>query len=600
MNGDTTNSNSTDANKKVQSGVVAITPEFGDPVEEPVNLATTDNVFYGFYGYGRYEESPEKRADIRKLAPIILKLEASALPQPTLEAQWEIAKKRGFSNDRHDYGKETMCGITIKTYRDYKERKGLPEPTIDDLKNISLNEWLEILRYYWDEVKADQIQNQSIANLCVDSVWLCNRSKIIKRIQIALNVTDDGTVGPNTLAAINNANQHELFERLVEIRKNYHEEKIKNDKSQEPNRKGWMNRLAEFKFEEGRPLKSHKGYDYEIAKRKVIAVASGKIVQVRIGPRSITCYTKNEKNKDKEGKIIYEYLKDEKPFKCKLLEKIKDNDFSEEVCVNCLGKSKYQNNPWHTIRSACYGVQLWIKLDGNPVRYAFYAHLSKLPQNIIEPTLKYLKDTTAKFEDKDFEGENDNRIVKKGDPVGMSGRTGLAFDVSPEHLHFECREGNLETGSQISPNNIVHTKFYIKKGNESVFDDEDETKKWSEISSTLHEKWKSIRDNIRKYKIVPKAESVVPIQDFQFMEKEQFTLAKKATRTMDVSIDPYQIIRKSGEKEEPFQIKEETIIENNNETCDNLADRMPWRNDLSESCQCLPNNQKKQMSWQSK
>lgn len=54
-------------------------------------------------------------ADVKKLAPFILK--------------WE----GGFVNDPDDLGGATNMGITIATYRVYRKRKGLPEPTVDDL-----------------------------------------------------------------------------------------------------------------------------------------------------------------------------------------------------------------------------------------------------------------------------------------------------------------------------------------------------------------------------------------------------------------------------------------------------------------------------------
>lgn len=80
-------------------------------------------------------------ADVKKLAPFILK--------------WE----GGFVNDPDDLGGATNMGITIATYRVYRKRKGLPEPTVDDLKHLSNDEWIDVLKsLYWDKWKADQIK----------------------------------------------------------------------------------------------------------------------------------------------------------------------------------------------------------------------------------------------------------------------------------------------------------------------------------------------------------------------------------------------------------------------------------------------------------
>ena len=93
-------------------------------------------------------------ADVRQLAPFILK--------------WE----GGFVNDPDDLGGATNMGVTIGTYTEYCKKKGRPTPMVEDLKDLSNEEWTDILKsLYWDRWKADQIQNQSIANILVDWVW---------------------------------------------------------------------------------------------------------------------------------------------------------------------------------------------------------------------------------------------------------------------------------------------------------------------------------------------------------------------------------------------------------------------------------------------
>lgn len=190
-------------------------------------------------------------AEIKRLAPILLKWEAGALPQATLEAQWAIARQKGFSNDPDDSGGATMCGVTMATYTRYCKTKGKPAPSVAQLKSITLAEWLEILRTrYWDKMQADRIHNQSIANLCVDNVWMSGTG-YIGQIQSVLHVTTDGIVGDGTLAAINGAVQRDLFNRLVERRRAFYANICMSRNSNRKNLTGWMRRLMDFKFEEG-------------------------------------------------------------------------------------------------------------------------------------------------------------------------------------------------------------------------------------------------------------------------------------------------------------------------------------------------------------
>lgn len=172
-------------------------------------------------------------ADVRKLKPFILK--------------WE----GGFVDDPADLGGATNKGVTIGTYKEYRKKKGLPEPTVEDLKKLSDDEWTDILKtYYWDRWKADQIQNQSIANILVDWVWASGVHGI-KIPQGILEVSADGIAGKNTIAAINAYQpQAELFGRIKQARYDFIDRICEKRTANNKFRNGWRNRIKDFKFEE--------------------------------------------------------------------------------------------------------------------------------------------------------------------------------------------------------------------------------------------------------------------------------------------------------------------------------------------------------------
>ena len=163
-----------------------------------------------------------------------------------------------------------MVGIILETYKAYCKSKGKRTPTINDLKEMPYEEWFEIFKTrFWDKMLADQINNQSIANLCVNTVWGTGPG-YIKIIQCVLGVKQDGVVGPITLAAINNyPSQKILFEKLWLRRKKFFEDIVESSvKAYERKRgrkaterellkytkkrflKGWLNRLNDFQFSE--------------------------------------------------------------------------------------------------------------------------------------------------------------------------------------------------------------------------------------------------------------------------------------------------------------------------------------------------------------
>lgn len=159
--------------------------------------------------------------------------------------QWE----GGFVNDPDDLGGATNKGITIGAFTEYKKRKGQKAPTVDDLKNISDSEWHNIFKsLYWDRWKADEIKNQSVANILVDWVW-ASGSHGIKRPQRLLGVKADGIVGKQTIAALNAMDAATLFKMIKDDRAKFVDEICKARPKNEKYRKGWMNRINAIRYE---------------------------------------------------------------------------------------------------------------------------------------------------------------------------------------------------------------------------------------------------------------------------------------------------------------------------------------------------------------
>lgn len=156
-----------------------------------------------------------------------------------LEQQWEIARKKGWSDDPDDPGGKTMIDVTLETYKSYCRRKGYPVPTADRLRNIPFDQWQEILKtMYWDKMRADDIISQGIANMTVDWLWASGAARI-KNIQKLVKVTPDGIAGPKTISAINAANPTVLFAALYKEREQFY----KKCSGWWKYGKGWMRRL---------------------------------------------------------------------------------------------------------------------------------------------------------------------------------------------------------------------------------------------------------------------------------------------------------------------------------------------------------------------
>ena len=171
-------------------------------------------------------------ADVRKLAPFILK--------------WE----GGFVNDPDDLGGATNMGVTIGAWKSCGyDKDGDGDIDVDDLHLLTHEDVVNrVLKpHYWDRWKADEIKSQSVANILVDWVW-ASGTHGIKIPQRLLGVTVDGIVGPKTIAAVNAKNPRELFDMIKIARFDFIEDICRKRPTNNKFKRGWMNRINDISY----------------------------------------------------------------------------------------------------------------------------------------------------------------------------------------------------------------------------------------------------------------------------------------------------------------------------------------------------------------
>jgi len=104
-----------------------------------------------------------------------------------------LGNEGGYSNNPADPGGETMYGVTSRVARSYGY--------MGDMRNLPFATAIDIYRSnYWAPIKADQLPD-ALRFHVFDAAVNSGPSQAVKWLQRAAGVSQDGVMGPMTLAA---------------------------------------------------------------------------------------------------------------------------------------------------------------------------------------------------------------------------------------------------------------------------------------------------------------------------------------------------------------------------------------------------------------
>ncbi|MCL4456172.1 MAG: hypothetical protein M1406_02000 [Nitrospirae bacterium] len=151
----------------------------------------------------------------------------------------------GYSNHKNDRGGETNYGITQNTFKKAKEL-GIISESIESVKDITQDDAKKIYRQmYWDKINGDALPTDLSIALS-DTAVNMGVGASVKMLQKILGVQQDGVLGSETLAAINNYNGN-LLDAYLDAREAKYYGIVERDSRQGVFLKGWLSRVSSLR-----------------------------------------------------------------------------------------------------------------------------------------------------------------------------------------------------------------------------------------------------------------------------------------------------------------------------------------------------------------
>lgn len=124
--------------------------------------------------------------------------------------------------------------------------------SVDEIKAITQGYAVSLYKtHFWDRVLGDQIENQDVANVVFDA-YVLHSSWGVKLAQIVLNqaweagLTEDGIMGPKTLASLNAADPGLFIRRYLQARREFVQKLAAQRPGNDQFLAGWLKRLEKF------------------------------------------------------------------------------------------------------------------------------------------------------------------------------------------------------------------------------------------------------------------------------------------------------------------------------------------------------------------
>lgn len=123
-----------------------------------------------------------------------------------------------WSDDPRDPGGATMKGVTLAVYKEYLGR----DATKDELRNIPQEHLLNLYKTrYWDKARCDDL-GTGLDLVVFDLAVNGGVGRAAKILQRCVGATEDGAIGPKTMALVTQVPVKQMIIRFSEQRRMFY------------------------------------------------------------------------------------------------------------------------------------------------------------------------------------------------------------------------------------------------------------------------------------------------------------------------------------------------------------------------------------------
>jgi lysozyme family protein len=153
----------------------------------------------------------------------------------------------GYSNNPADSGGETYRGISRNTWPNWSGwafvDAARPFPNFPATLDLMVGLQGDVVDFYRQNYwRYDAINDQAVANKIFDLAVNVGQVHANKIAQGAVGVTQDGVIGPNTIAAINATSSGSLLDSIISAAMTYHQAIINSHPEDAQFLRGWIRR----------------------------------------------------------------------------------------------------------------------------------------------------------------------------------------------------------------------------------------------------------------------------------------------------------------------------------------------------------------------